>query len=141
LRRLISIVLLAVLGLPFASSLFALTPKSEANLPACCRRNGKHHCMMSMAERERLSEKPQFSPVPERCPYAPAVVAVGWKPHALVLSLAALGCVAWRTQSMACGKDESHVCTRFRRSHRLRGPPVSHTLSSNPPRLAKTFSC
>src|SRR5665213_3176135 len=39
LRKLITIALLAVFGLPFASSLFALTPKSEANLPACSRQD------------------------------------------------------------------------------------------------------
>ena len=74
-RKLIAIALLAVFGLPFASSLFALTPKSEANLPACCRRNGKHHCMMDMAERNKfLGEKPGFSAPLEKCPYSPAAI-------------------------------------------------------------------
>jgi hypothetical protein len=73
LRKLITIALLAVFGLPFASSLFALTPKNEANLPACCRRNGKHHCMMSMAERDKLAgDKPAFAAPPEKCPFAPS---------------------------------------------------------------------
>jgi len=75
LRKLIAIALLAVLGLPFASSLFALTPKSEANLPACCRRNGKHHCMMSMAERNQLlGDKPGFSAPLDKCPYSPVAI-------------------------------------------------------------------
>jgi hypothetical protein len=74
-RKLIAIALLAVFGLPFAYPLFALTPKSEGNLPACCRRNGQHHCMMSMAERNRLeSHESAFSAPLEKCPYCPAAI-------------------------------------------------------------------
>jgi hypothetical protein len=74
-RTLIAIVLLAVFGLPFVSSILALTPKSEADLPACCRRNGQHHCMMSAAERNRMwSQKTGLSAPLERCPYGPAAV-------------------------------------------------------------------
>lgn len=50
-RRCISMLLLLLFGLPFVSSLVAasgLTP--DAGVPACCRRNGVHHCTMSMAE-------------------------------------------------------------------------------------------
>jgi hypothetical protein len=75
LRKLIAITLLVLFGLPFASSLFALAPKSEANLPACCRQSGKHHCMMSMAQRNRAQrEEPGFMAPLERCPYCPATV-------------------------------------------------------------------
>lgn len=75
LRKLIAIALLAVFGLPLASSLFALTPRSQSNLPACCRRDGKHHCMMSMAERNRIfGTKPEFSAPLEKCPYCPAAI-------------------------------------------------------------------
>jgi hypothetical protein len=73
LRKLIAIALLALFGLPFASTLLALAPKSEANLPACCRRSGKHHCMMAMAERTKLvGDKPEFGAPPEKCPFAPS---------------------------------------------------------------------
>jgi hypothetical protein len=75
LRKLIAIALLAIFGLPFATSLFALTPKNEANLPACCRRNGKHHCMMSAAERSQvLDSEPGFRVQPEQCPYTPVAM-------------------------------------------------------------------
>jgi hypothetical protein len=75
LRKLIAIALLAVFGLPVASPLFALAPKSESNLPACCRRNGKHHCMMDMAERNQLlGDRSGFSAPLEKCPYSPAAI-------------------------------------------------------------------
>jgi hypothetical protein len=74
-RKLIAIALLAVFGLPFGSSLFALAPRNGSSLPACCRRDGKHHCMMSMAERDRLSRRePGISAPPEKCPYCPAAI-------------------------------------------------------------------
>jgi hypothetical protein len=77
LRRVLAITLLAVFGLPFASSLLALTPKSEATLAACCRRSGKHHCRMSLADRDKpMDHQPSFSAPLDKCPYCPAV-AVG----------------------------------------------------------------
>jgi hypothetical protein len=76
LRKLVAILLLAAFGLPFAPQLFAATGQSESNLPACCRRNGKHHCMMSMAERHEVANtKPEFRAPLDKCPYAPATVA------------------------------------------------------------------
>jgi len=52
----------------------ALRPKSPNDLPACCRRNGKHHCMMSMSERSQIADRaPAFSTPAEKCPYFPAI--------------------------------------------------------------------
>ena len=55
LRRLFAILLLIAVALPLVSPLFALGQDAEANLPACCRREGKHHCAMNMSERKRPS--------------------------------------------------------------------------------------
>jgi hypothetical protein len=78
LRKLLAITVLLFLGLPAAVSAFALAPKSDANLPACCRKNGKHHCMMSAAERSRLSDNVQRVSAPvETCPFAPQAVPAG----------------------------------------------------------------
>lgn len=77
LRRIVSILLLAVFGLPFALPMLTMAQDTEAGLPACCRRNGQHHCMMSMDDRGRLvlSHDPQFQAPAERCPYCPSPVA------------------------------------------------------------------
>jgi hypothetical protein len=77
LRKFIAITLLAFFGVPVASSLFALMPKTEANLPACCRRNGQHHCVVSMAKGSGFSsDKPAFASPPERCPFAPSHLVI-----------------------------------------------------------------
>lgn len=74
-RKLISILLLAVFGLPVVSPLFAATQAADAGLPPCCRRNGKHHCMMKTEERNAVSDHlPAFATPSERCPYFPAFV-------------------------------------------------------------------
>ncbi|MEQ1948674.1 MAG: hypothetical protein ABL995_15905 [Bryobacteraceae bacterium] len=43
-RRALASLLLLLFSLALASPLFASDP--ESNLPACCRRNGKHQCNM-----------------------------------------------------------------------------------------------
>lgn len=45
-RRLLSILLLAAFALPLVAPLLALAQDPDANLPACCRRHGQHHCLM-----------------------------------------------------------------------------------------------
>ncbi|MGP8270114.1 MAG: hypothetical protein ACLQLH_08605 [Terracidiphilus sp.] len=48
----------------------AFGPDADTNLPPCCRRNGKHHCMMRM---EPFSGKRKgFTSVSEKCPCLPA---------------------------------------------------------------------
>ena len=71
-RRLISIMLLLIFSLPLISPVLALAATSEANLPACCRRNGAHHCTGLMRQTESSGQS--LSATPQRCPAYPAVV-------------------------------------------------------------------
>lgn len=78
-RRLISITLLLLFSFPVAAPLFALGGDAESQLPACCRRHGKHHCMMSVEEMQALLNGHHFTAVRSRCPlYPKAAVPV---PH------------------------------------------------------------
>jgi hypothetical protein len=77
LRKLLTILLLAFFGLPIVSPLFAESAMEAGRIPACCRRNGEHHCTMTATERNNLKqgEDPsRFAAPPETCPYAPAAV-------------------------------------------------------------------
>lgn len=80
LQRLLAILLFMTWLLPMASlALPGVGGGSDAGLPACCRRAGKHHCAMSMGERIGVTdaaprEKAWRSPV-ERCPYTFAMPA------------------------------------------------------------------
>jgi hypothetical protein len=75
LRRLLSILLLVVFGLPVVSPLFALSTTEAARLHACCRREGKHHCMDSVAGQGNLRRSgTKFNAPADKCPYGPSVV-------------------------------------------------------------------
>ena len=74
-RRLLSIALLFIFSLPLISPVLALTASSETNLPACCRRNGAHHCAGMMGSAQSSNGGTNLSAIPQRCPAYPAVVA------------------------------------------------------------------
>lgn len=125
LRKLLAITLLALLGLPLAQPLFALTAKSEANLPACCRRNGKHHCMTGMAERSQSSSRtPQFQAPAEKCPYCPAAVAVIHDSTFVPLTAQAIF-AALTAHPATVAQTESKLRISRSRSRQKRGPPAS----------------
>ena len=73
-RRVLSIVLLAVFSLPLISPVLALAADSDVNLPACCRRNGAHRCVRAMRPVGSSSSETSVSEVLRRCPAYPAVV-------------------------------------------------------------------
>jgi hypothetical protein len=98
-----------------------LTPGPEANLPACCRGNGKHHCMMRMI-RNNGNQK-GFTTVSEKCPCclasACAVHSVTYKPESAKLFYAeARRHPAYAPQTEALGRIS------LLRSHQKRGPPA-----------------
>ena len=107
----------------------ALRPKSESDLPPCCRRNGKHHCMMSMAERSQIADRaPAFSTPAEKCPHYPAVELgvqgnffVAPTPERTVSPYCALPVALTQRLPILAEPAES--------AHLKRGPPASLILS------------
>jgi hypothetical protein len=118
-RRKIALSLVLMFSWMLIAPLF--TPDAEASLPACCRRNGKHHCMMHMMERLGGNEK-SFTSVSEKCPSFPAgtcaVHSPSFKPEAGEQFYAQIvshpACVA---------QTEALSRIAFLRSHQKRGPP------------------
>jgi hypothetical protein len=76
-RRLLAIALLSCFCLPLLSPLLELSARADvlSRLPACCRRNGAHHCTMSADELERLSHGQNFTTVRTHCPLFPHALA------------------------------------------------------------------
>jgi hypothetical protein len=67
-RRILAISLFAVLAMPVVMPL-AFTPvDGDSFLPACCRRDGKHHCAM-LAMPRMQSQQLAFSSQSAPCPY------------------------------------------------------------------------
>ena len=56
-RRLISMLLLLLVGLPLTTPLFALGATARTGVPACCRRSGQHHCAMGAEESGRADRQ------------------------------------------------------------------------------------
>jgi hypothetical protein len=86
LSKLLAITLLALFGQPFVQPLLAWNATGKASLPACCRRNGNDHCIMSMAERLQLIGcDPQFQAPGEKCPYRQRTTALPIRGRTLFL--------------------------------------------------------
>jgi hypothetical protein len=85
-RRVLSIALMIAFFAPSAApTLFALTSDPEANLPACCRSHGAHHCAMMHWKLQSLdSGAPKLTQAP--CPMYPTVATV---PQSAAFPLAA----------------------------------------------------
>ena len=80
LKRLVAILLFAATLLPFALPGLALAQEDGSGLPACCRRQGAHHCAMRMGERDQMIRMATSASADTRhwhaphacCPYCPA---------------------------------------------------------------------
>lgn len=80
-RRGCGLLLVLLFSLPLIAPAFTSGP-DDASLPACCRRNGKHHCIMY-----RMMMGEDSSPyhvVTEKCPYSPFAGVALMLPHAFV---------------------------------------------------------
>jgi hypothetical protein len=78
-RRTLAIFLLVGISLPLIAPLF-LAGRDEVSLPACCRRDGKHHCMMAGMMMGQVPSRDRT--VAERCPYTPFSGLALMLPHA-----------------------------------------------------------
>ena len=123
-RRFISISLLLLLMLPLASPLFAAST-ADAEIPVCCRRDGKHHCMMAKVAKSLTgdSAKAETATLQERCPYnlaTPAAVNLPFVPDEIQTRV-----FADTVSNPVCpAPTEAHRRIVFDRSHQKRGPPL-----------------
>jgi hypothetical protein len=125
LHKLLAIALLAVFGLPFVSPLFAITSMSGTNLPACCRRDGKHHCVMTKTERsEQENDKPVFTAPIEKCPYSPPAILGTHHPMTFALPSRQLVYAESVTHPVGTAQTESKLRISRDRARGKRGPPA-----------------
>jgi hypothetical protein len=120
-RRALALTLLAIFSLMLMAPLCA--PDAEASLPPCCRRHGKHHCMMQRLL--AMSGKPGGPPaLQEKCPYWPKG---GGAAHVRVYQPEAEPQVfATRVAASVCAaKTELRHDLFFFDSHPKRGPPAN----------------
>lgn len=125
-RRLLSILLFWATLFPMVAPALTAGAMGQSTLPACCRRGGKHDCMMSPEARafmmRELEGAVRFGTPPEKCPYRQQAVV------AAHLQVYTPGAVA--THSAFLLREPSVIaqaeCLRrisFDRSRQKRGPP------------------
>jgi hypothetical protein len=126
-RRLLSIWLFAVIVLPLIAPLLSNGAAAESNLPACCRRNGKHHCMMSMAEAAvALSAQDgehRFQAPPETCPYQQRAMTSSAHHEISAIRIAPSTATLGLQDPTALAQVECLRRISFDRSRQKRGPP------------------
>ena len=127
-RRGFSIFLILFFGL---GPLSVFIDGEEANLPACCRRHGAHHCAMAMQMtammRDAAAGKMPLAEAPMTCPHYPGLGALlAPRTPALTASAAALPAAQKRTGIAAgrCAAPESAPAL----IHAGRGPPAANLI-------------
>ena len=123
-RRALAI-LLAVL---FSFELIApaLLAGAAPDLPACCRRNGKHHC--AMADMDGAEGTPSGSTVKaieSKCPFFPKTAAVPGYSKTIFRIVAPVAGAPVLMGSAAAEPDDNLSHTALHGPVRKRGPPSS----------------
>jgi hypothetical protein len=76
-QRFAAILLLLIFAATPAAPLLAAVSNSKSALPACCRRDGQHHCMAGMMGQDQpLNDGATFRAQRQSCPYCPADLSV-----------------------------------------------------------------
>jgi hypothetical protein len=124
LGKLLAITLLALLCQPLVQPFLAWNATGKDSLPACCRRNGKHHCEMSTAERLQLiSHDPQFQAPREKCPYSQRTSALPIHGRTFISPVGQMIFADLTSQPAAIAQTESKLRISRNRSRQKRGPP------------------
>lgn len=123
-RRGFSIFLILFFGLGPLSSF--VDGSEDASLPACCRRNGTHHCAMSMqmaaAMARFVDPNPSFD-IPLTCPdYPGPTLAILCPSHAIAIVPSALP--ASQVSVLVPVSESAAAYSTPSLSHSGRGPPI-----------------
>jgi hypothetical protein len=128
-RRTLSILLFAATLLPLLAPLLTIAAGAQSNVPACCRRDGKHHCMMGNVEALLgNSGHPRLIAPIEKCPYQQRALSAVHHDTLSSIALASGSLLLVQSQSAS----EQAECLRrisFDRSRQKRGPPLSSAKS------------
>jgi hypothetical protein len=130
-RRILAILIVVLTGLPAIAPLFALGGGSDLNRPACCRRDGKHHCMLmdmdestsSSALASGVTKSVKSAYIGERCPYGSKAMPVTVHPDWTLATASAIfaGVVA---HPAAAPQQDAKRRVSTDRSSQKRGPPA-----------------
>jgi hypothetical protein len=115
-RRALASLLLALFSFPLI--LPVLRADAASNLPACCRREGKHHCSMDSLPKYQEG----ISPIQPKCSNYPSTIAVPG--NIAFLENPPSVCVSLLTYPPLQAQAEAQYRVSFSRSRQKRGPPA-----------------
>lgn len=116
-RRAFAVMMLMVLSGPLLAPLMTASP-DDASLPPCCRRNGKHHCMMA-----GMTMAYPYRVVTEKCPYSPFAGLALMLPHAFSGHARHIFTTNVTIDASPAAQAEAGYRVSFHRSRQKRGPP------------------
>jgi hypothetical protein len=120
-RRFIAISLMTLFSWTLIAPFFA--SDSQANLPACCRRNGKHHCSMRRMG-QLAGDQPGFTTAAEKCPYFPSNASPTNSSQYQATSASAFY-AEFVSHPALVPQTEAQFRISSLRSHQKRGPPLA----------------
>jgi hypothetical protein len=122
-RRGFSIFLILFFGL---GSLSVFIDSEDANLPACCRRHGAHHCAMdtrvAAVMRDAASGKMPMAGAPMTCPQYPGLAAL-LSPPTPALTVSVIDHPTLLQQVRVVLAEQAAPTTTDASAHAGRGPP------------------
>ncbi len=124
-RRFLAIVIVLILGLPAVTPLLALSAAGDPSIPACCRRDGKHHCMAMGGMTSTVSStnsEARTATLSERCPFGSHALPGTPHPEWTLSTSAAIFAGVVAHPSVA-PQTESKRRISADRSRQKRGPP------------------
>jgi hypothetical protein len=122
-RRSIAIFLLVILSSSLGTPLFGLSSNTDSNLPACCRRDGKHHCASQAMMGMRQSGK-QMTAIGEKCPCYPCAATTA-QMHSSVPPPSGVFYPSVLSHPPNSAQSRAGFRISFDRSRQKRGPPSS----------------
>jgi hypothetical protein len=126
-RRIVAVLMLVVFGSFLSAPLLAASSDPQSSLPACCRRDGQHHCMMGMMQSQTGST---LASVGSHCPFFPQPgVAIDVQPHAIEPAPAGVFYAALQSHPAVHAQTEAQGRISLDRSHQKRGPPARLLMS------------
>jgi hypothetical protein len=117
-RRGIAIVITLLFGWLIILPAVAASP--ESNLPACCRRNGKHHCSM---HEKNATQGHAFSAIAEKCPRCPQSGTASPLPFSCSPTLGSAVFAGLVSHPAVSPQTEASYRISYDRSRQKRGPP------------------
>jgi len=121
-RRIVATLMLLVFGSFLSAPLLAASSDPQSNLPACCRRDGKHHCMMTMTQSPTGGTQVYAG---SHCPYFPqSGVAVDVQQPATAPSATSAIYADLVSHPAVHAQTEARGRIAFDRSRQKRGPPA-----------------